>query len=649
MNTNARPKIWVIDDDETLLILAQETLATEGFETSVFADPRAALKELGHGPPDLVVLDVLLPHLNGYEFCAHLRSHPGGQDVPVLVMTSLDDAEAIHKSYEAGATGFVTKPINWTIELHRLRYMLRAADMARQLRQREEETRQAKEAWEKTFNAIHDIVTVVDRDFRILRANGATTEALQLPLRQIIGRRCFEVFEGTATPSPNCAVARALATGQPCSAEINYKHPASVRLVSASPIRGLDGTVSQVVQVARDLSEQKRLEAQLRHVQKMEAVGTLAGGVAHEFNNLLQAVIGSAELMKMTKDPDHEDLVEIRAILEAAKRGGALTRQMLTFSRKGALWTEKIALNLNDVIGTVHAMLTRSLPKNVAVELRLAEKLHRIKGDPDQLQQVIINMAMNSAQAMPQGGSLTITTTNVTSGVASREGTPQAESVLLTITDTGEGMDKHTLERMYEPFFTTRGVGGGTGLGLSVVFGIVKEHLGDVHCESQPGVGTTFQIRFPVMLAARAAETKSASGPGGATPARPTILVVDDEEPLRHALQRVLGRMGFEVFCEPDGPNALRTFTQLARRPNLVILDLGMPLMSGWECLEKLRIIDSSARILVATGYGGDDLDGRARSLGAAGILMKPYDLAALADKVRSLIGVPAPSGVSVR
>ncbi len=639
MNDTMRPKVWVIDDDETLLILAQEALGSYEIEVGVFSDPRAAVAQLPAGLPDLIVLDVLLPHLNGYEFCAQLRSQPGGQDVPVLMMTFLDDAEAIHKAYEAGATGFVTKPINWHIEVQRLRYMLRAADIARQLRQKEEEARQSKEAWEQTFNAIEDIVTVVDREFQILKANRATEVALQRPLRQILGQRSYELFEGRSVPAPNCAVARALQTGQPCSVECNYKFPPSVRLVAASPVRSVDGQVVQVVQVARDLSEQKRLEGQLRHVQKMEAVGTLAGGVAHEFNNLLQAVIGSAELLKMTKAPGDEDLVEIGAILEAAKRGGALTRQMLTFSRKGALWTEKVAVNLNDVVATVRAMLTRSLPKNVAVELQLAEDLRRLKGDPDQLQQVIINLAMNSSQAMSKGGKLVITTANAAAGtlaVASEDAAP-AESVVLTVTDTGEGMDRATLDRMYEPFFTTRGVGKGTGLGLSVVFGIVKEHLGDIHCDSRVGVGTTFQIRFPAVLESTAPRAAAPLVPAGG---KLTILVVDDEAPLRTALQRVLERLGFAVLVEPDGPNALKTFAHHPRRPDLVILDLGLPVMTGWECLEKLRTIDPTARVLVATGYGGDDLENRACSLGAAGILMKPYDLAALAEKVRTILGV---------
>ena len=632
--SNLRPTIWVVDDDETILILAREALSAHGFEVEAFADGTSAATALDDRLPDFIFLDVLLPELNGYEFCMELRKRPGGQDVPVLMMTFLDDAEAINMAYEAGATGFVTKPINWNIEIQRLRYMLRAGETARQLRQKEEETRQAKEAWENTFNAIHDIVAVVDRELRVRKANQTTEELLQLPLRQIEGRRVCELFEGLKAPSANCPVARALQTGLPAAAEINYQHPAGVRLVSASPIRDEKGAVDRVVMVARDLSEQKRLEAQLRQVQKMEAVGTLAGGVAHEFNNLLQAVIGSAELIRMSKEPGHEDLVDLRAILDAAKRGGALTRQMLAFSRKGALWTEKIPLNLNDVIDTVQAMLTQSLAKNVEVAVNLAADLRKIKGDPEQLQQVLVNMAMNSTQAMPMGGKLTIATANL----ATREFGP-VEFVALTIIDTGEGMSKETLERMYEPFFTTRGVGKGTGLGLSAVFGIVKEHLADIHCESQPGVGTTFQIRFPVIPEPKPV----AAAPQVAVVGRPTIMIVDDEEPLRKALQRMLGRLGFDVLSAPDGPHALRTFTQQAQRPNLVILDLGLPIMSGWECLEKLRIIDSSARVLVATGYGGDDLESRARSLGAAGILMKPYDLSALGEKVRSILGEPAP------
>lgn len=647
------PQIWVIDDDETLLLLAQEALATNDFSVRVFADSRDALAALDTQLPSLIVLDVMLPHLNGYEFCARLRHRAGGQDVPVLMMTFLDDAEAINKAYEAGATGFVTKPINWTIEIQRLRYMLRAAETARELRLKEEETRSAKEAWEKTFNAIHDIVTVVDLDYRILKANQATMEALRRPAHEILGQRCFELFEGAAAPCPNCPVTRAIKTGLPNNAEITYKHPASVRIISASPIRNAEGVVTHIVQVARDLTEQKQLESQLRHVQKMEAVGTLAGGVAHEFNNLLQAVLGSAELLRMTIEKDSSDQVEIQSILEAAKRGGTLTRQMLTFSRRGALWTEKLPVNLNEVVTNVRTMLNRTLPKNVAIELDLATDLKKVKADADQLQQVIVNLAMNSVQAMPNGGTLSIKTRNCNTHTSS-VGSPDrggADSVCLTVADTGHGMDKPTMDRIYEPFFTTRGVGKGTGLGLSVVFGIVKEHLGDISCESQVAQGTTFHIRLPVVGEVRSSPRLPRPGVPVDSTQPPTVLVVDDEEPLRKALLRVLGRMGFNVISEPDAPSALKTYADALVRPQLVILDLGLPGMSGWECLEKLRVIDSAVTVLVATGYGGDDLEERARSLGAAGILMKPYDLGALVDKVRSLLPEHAghPAGAAMQ
>lgn len=632
---NGPRRVWVVDDDETLLMLAQEALAGD-FAVEVFADARAAAQALAQGLPDLVVLDVMLPGMNGYQFCAQLRARPSGQDVPVLMMTFLDDAEAIHKAYEAGATGFVTKPINWVIELHRLRYMLRAAEIARELRQKEEETRVAKEAWEKTFQAIHDLVTVVDGEHRILQANAATVTALGLPLGEILGRRSHELFENLAQPGPNCPIARVLRTGQPATAEIKYHRPASVRLISASPIRAADGQITQIVQVARDLTEQKQLEAQLRHVQKMEAVGTLAGGVAHEFNNLLQAVLGSAELLRMAIDRDSAEQSEIQSILDAAKRGGTLTRQMLTFSRRGALWTEKLPVNLNDIVTNVRTMLNRTLPKNITIRLELAPDLKKIKADADQLQQVLVNLAMNSVQAMPNGGEINIRTSN-----CARTKTNTPDHVCLSFGDNGHGMDQPTLDRIYEPFFTTRGVGKGTGLGLSVVFGIVKEHLGDITCASQPGVGTRFDIHLPVVGEARTTPRIPIVAPAHDPAGPATILVVDDEEPLRKALLRVLGRMGYQVLAAPDAPSALKTFADASRTPDLVVLDLGLPGMSGWECLEQLRIMNPAARVLVATGYGGDDLEERARALGAAGILMKPYDLAALVEKVRGLLPAP--------
>lgn len=639
--TDSRKLVWVVDDDETVLLLAEEVLASEGFRAQTFLNGQSALEAALENLPDVVVLDVLLPGLNGFEFCARLRGLPGGEDIPVLVMTSLDDPDSINRAYEAGATDFATKPINWSLETRRLRYLLRTAELAKELKQKEHETRLIKEDWERTFDSISDIVTVLDLDLRVLRANRATIKALGKPIENIVGAHCYQLFERANEPCPGCPVVRALQTGVSTSVEKFYEQPEGDHLVSASPVTDSRGGILHIVHVARDLSEQKRLETEYRQAQKMEAIGTLAGGIAHEFNNLLQVIIGFGELLGVEGVPAGGLDWKARGIMEAAGRGSALTRQLLTFSRKGARKIEKRPVDLNLLIQDVSTMLERVIARNVGVRTQLAPDLSLISGDPGQLQHVLMNLALNAAQAMSAGGNLTLRTRNTRLGPEHchlRQGIEPGDYILLEVSDTGHGIDKRTLEHIFEPFFTTKGVGEGTGLGLSVVFGIVKEHQGDIQCASEPGRGTTFTICLPALPTAARLAPPDAEEESTASPGTETILVVDDEPGIRNLLKQHLTRSGYSVIPAPNAEIALREYKEQPGRPRLVILDLGMPGMDGWECLVKLREMDPQAKVLLATGYARNDFITRAHELGAAGVVFKPYKLGDLTKKVRAIL-----------
>ncbi|HTI97495.1 MAG TPA: response regulator [Dongiaceae bacterium] len=633
-------QIWVIDDDETALMLAQMVLSEAGFEVRTFANAPSALLAAPAGFPAIMVVDLIMPQMDGFAFCKRLRALPGGAEVPVLVTTSLDDPASIDRAYCAGATGFATKPLNWAIEVHRLHYMLRAAEVARELRLKERETRSAKEDWERTFDAIPDVVTVLDSDLRILRANAAAGQQLGLAPDALIGRRCYEMFRKQAQPCANCPALKSLQTGQPASAELPCDSKGGVFAVSTSPVTDAQGQVTHLVYVARDLTEQKLLEAEYRQAQKMEAIGTLAGGIAHDFNNLLTIILGCGELLKDEEERAGRNRDEFKTIIDAAKRGASLSRQLMTFSRKEACKSQVQVLDLNHVIRDVWKMLERIVPKSVTLAAKLSDQLHRINADSGQLEQVLLNLAVNAAHAMPTGGTLTLETRNTELDADFCRYHPELKAgphVCLRISDTGHGMDRRTQERIYEPFFTTKKVGAGTGLGLSVVFGIVKDHGGHIQCHSEENVGTTFEIYLPI-TAADLVATPPASPPLGATPkGSGTIMIVDDEAPIRNMLQRFLVRQGYSVFAAADGEIALDRYRNPATRPELVILDLGMPVMSGWECLERLRQIDPQARVLIASGYGGDDLEDRIFQKGALGFINKPYDLGEMSRKVRSI------------
>jgi signal transduction histidine kinase len=633
-------QVWVIDDDETVLILAEEVLRSEGFEVACFSDAEAALSQLQQSKPDIIVLDLLMPGMDGFGFCARLRADPAISDIPVLMATSLDDPGSINRAYEAGATDFAAKPLNWAIEVHRLRYMLRAADTANLLKATELETRRARDDWERTFNSFSDVVTLIGPDMTIIRANSATLAALNKPMEAIIGSKCYTLFEDANSPCANCPIREAMERREVVSAERFYSNPAANYLLTGSPVTDDKGSLLHVVHIAHDITDQKQLEMEYRHAQKMEAMGTLAGGIAHDFNNLLAVVSGYSELIK--DDPESSEQLKEYAetVYQAAQRGASLARQLLTFSRKGASQSEKKPLRCDEMVKEVQKMLARVLPKSVVIETHFEDGLAQIKASVDQLHQVLMNLAVNAAHAMPDGGTLTIETRNTRLSSDYCRLHPQlhpGDYVLLAVTDTGHGMDHKTMERIFEPFFTTKKIGEGTGLGLSVVYGIVKDHGGAVLCYSEVGLGTSFRIYLPAILHEQGTQDVRVAR-SGIRGGKEAILVVDDESHLRNLLKRALTKYGYTVVAAADGESALLRYEEEKHRLSLVLLDLDMPGMGGWECLKQLRAVAPGLPVLITTGYGGGNLAGRAELEGAVGLLPKPYQVEDLFKKIREIL-----------
>jgi len=383
--------------------------------------------------------------------------------------------------------------------------------------------------------------------------------------------------------------------------------------------------------------EKRRLQAQLLQAQKMEAIGTLAGGLAHDFNNLLQAVQGYAELVLLRKKKDEPGHRELHEIIRAAKRGTELTRQLLTFSRK--VESKLQPMDLNRRVEQVKELLTRTIPKMIEIDLRLTDDLQMVNADPTQIEQVLMNLAVNAKDAMPEGGRLFIETRNVNldKGYCDTHlGAKPGNYVLLIVSDTGYGMDQETLEHIFEPFFTTKGVGRGTGLGLAMVYGIVKSHNGYITCYSEIGHGTTFKIYLPtVEEAPEIPGDREERLPEGGTE---TILLVDDEESVRQLGKEMLEMVGYRVLVASDGEEALALYPQRMGDVALVIMDLIMPGMGGKACGEALLRLDPRVKLLIASGYSVNGrLEETLRS-GARGFISKPYELRDLLKRVRDIL-----------
>jgi two-component system cell cycle sensor histidine kinase/response regulator CckA len=408
--------------------------------------------------------------------------------------------------------------------------------------------------------------------------------------------------------------------------------------VTISPVRDPSGRIVNYVAVKRDVTREVLLEKQLLQAQKMEAVGTLAGGIAHDFNNLLQVVLGYSELISLNEGLDTRLKDDLSRINQAARNGADLVHRLLTFSRKTE--TKPRPLNLNHQIDQVRELLYRTVPKMIEIELVLDSNLAAINADPTQIEQILMNLAVNARDAMmPEGGKLVIETENVfldEDYCNTHLEIAPGHYALLAVSDSGEGMDKETLEHIFEPFYTTKGPGEGTGLGLAMVYGIVKQHRGHIACYSEPDVGTTFRIYFPAMISESEAEEALVQPvPRGGSE---TILLVDDEDLVRDIGGRILTRAGYRVLTAVNGKEALEVYRAGRQDISLVILDLIMPEMGGKQCLEEILKIDAQARVLIASGYSVTGSSNEALAVGAKGFVNKPYDTRALLTMVREVL-----------
>ncbi|MGO9569460.1 MAG: PAS domain S-box protein [Desulfomonilaceae bacterium] len=492
------------------------------------------------------------------------------------------------------------------------------------------------------FESINEVILVIDpQTYELLYANRF---AISLFGKDLIGKKCYERLNNFDDPCNHCQMDKTLELhGEPHqweyhSAALNRDYLATDRM-----IRWPDGRDVKF-QLAVDITEHKRAEqekenlsSQLLQAQKMEAIGTLAGGIAHDFNNLLTVVLGFSELLLIGKDERDPSYADLQKINQAARSGADLVKSILAFGRKTEVNLRP--LNLNHEIEQVKKLLTRTIPKMIDIELVLCKDLATVSGDPTQVEQILMNLALNANDAMPDGGKLTIETANVALDEEYSRmhlGAKPGDYVLLSVSDSGHGMGEETLQHIFEPFYTTKETGRGTGLGLAMVHGIVQQHNGYITCHTEAGAGSTFKIYLPVIPT----EVESETPAERLIPARgtETILLVDDEELIRDLGKRILERSGYIVLTAANGKDALNVYKEEGNKISLVILDLVMPEMGGKQCFQELLRINPQVKVLLASGYtsGGtlkDDTE-----LSARGFVGKPYDMKQMLQTVREIL-----------
>lgn len=709
----AIPVLLVDDRPENLLSL-EELLSGQGYELVRASSGNEALRLTLKQDFALVLLDVQMPGMDGFETAELMRSNPKTRHIPIIFVTAgMKDSQFQFKGYDSGAVDYLAKPIEPLFlqskvrifaELHRQRreielhkkhlenlVELRTAELhhaAEELKTSNEQLQYRNDGLKATeellrrqvmeFVETHDQLLATEEMLRVQIEEFQCAQK-QLHASNISLQTLFDV-------SPLSIVVSSFPDG--VIREINHtfcedfgytnddvigKTGAELGLWNDNGERehimklmceqqGICGFGTEIMtvhgecrsvllygtlmnfkgetcllSVFLDVTEQKRMEEQIRQTQKMEVIGQLAGGVAHDFNNMLTAILGSAELMERHVMNDQVAMKLLGSIQKAASRSAELTGQLLAFSRKGQ--KNSVPVRIDTTIRDAISMLERTIDKNITLATRLIAKNTCVTGDPALLQNAILNLGVNARDAMSGGGVITFASANVELDSAYCGSSPFAiipgHYIEISVSDTGAGMTEEVIQHAFEPFFTTKEVGKGTGLGLAAVYGTITDHHGCVTIYSEPGIGTIFKLYLPVSSEAKS-ESASAEdlihGSGG-------VLLVDDEEILRDVGQALLEGLGYKVYLAEDGEQALEIYAREEENISLVILDMLMPRMGGKETLVRLTESYPDIRVLISSGFHQQGTADELVHLGAQGFLQKPYHRQELCKAVAEAIG----------
>ena len=516
-----------------------------------------------------------------------------------------------------------------------------------ELRRRFAELSDLKSYTDHILDSLVNGIVTLDLEGRVVTLNGSAEALLGCVAAEVRGRPLTDVLAHIPEAVAILQAAIQWRTGRSGTVTLPGRMGGTVPVeITTATLKGGEGQDLGVIVIVRDLTAVRALEAQLRHAQKMEAVGRLAGGVAHDFNNLLTVITGRSQLLLLKLPPESALRRDVELVEETAHRASALTRQLLAFSRKQMV--QPRIVDLNEVVRGMETMLSRLIGEDIALTTRLDPTAGCVRADPAQLEQMVVNLAVNARDAMPLGGRLTLETSYVRldEGFARQHvGLRSGPYVRLTVRDTGVGMDGLIKAHLFEPFFTTKGPGKGTGLGLATVYGIVTQSGGAIRVESEPGQGATFTIDLP-RVDAPADLPADPRIPSAAPHGSETVLLVEDELEVRGLARDILQQQGYTVLESADGDEALRVAREHVGPIHLLVTDVVMPLMGGRELADRLRAGRRETKVLYVSGYTDDAILHQGVSETGTAFLPKPFTASALTHKVRQVLdATPTGSG----
>lgn len=661
-------KILIVDDNADNLYMLETLLAGHGYDTVSARNGAEALECLEARDFDLIISDILMPVMDGFQLCRAVREEKMTRSIPFIFYTATYTSEKDRDfALSLGADRFIVKPADPDEFIGIVGRILSAEEVTHavpgaasldgereylkeysdRLKEKLEKKIAQLEASERRyrnlFNSLRDVVILTDRDRIVLDANQpALRNTFGYEVAEILGRSTRMLYAegsdllvvGRDSPHHN-------GTGEAETREARFARKDGTFFHGEVHLLRLiddDGVPSGRVAVIRDVTLHKKLEAQLLHAQKMEAVGRLAGGVAHDFNNKLSVILGYAEMSRKRVTPGDDLDRNLAEIVQAALRSRDITRQLLAFSRKEVCSPRTV--DLNACIDGTRKSLSHLIGEDISIEFLPASDLWPVRLDPTQLDQILMNLAVNARDAMPHGGLLRITTGNARIDERYHSVHPDVtpgDYVQVSVSDTGCGIPPEAREHIFEPFFTTKERGKGTGLGLSTIFGIVSQNKGFITVYSEVDIGSTFTFYFPRVPEGERDSEVRMPAPSGMVSG--TIMVVEDDRSVREMLISILESFGHTVIGTSRAEEAINRLSSGERKPDLILTDVVLPGISGREMVDRLSAIEPGIPVLFMSGYAADMIASKGALEKGVHFLQKPFDIDTLREKVRAVIG----------